>query len=79
MANDFKSFLLQASSTVLHMLHHCKLHHVWLQSKLCMGSVFTTGVGIVRRSVGIIKDIHFRGMHVSCVVVTSTARVTVDM
>ena len=44
-----------------------------------MGGVFTTGVGIVRWSVGIIKDIHFRGMYVSCAVVTSTARVTVDM
>ena len=55
-------FYMQTSPTILHMLHHCKLHHVWLQSKLCMGGVFTTAVGIAG---WIIKDVHFRGMHMS--------------
>ena len=56
-------FYMQTSPTVLHMLHHCKLHHIWLQSKLCMGGVFTTAVGIAGWSVGIIKDVHFRGSY----------------
>ena len=54
-------------STVLPMFQHCNLHCVWLQSKLCMGSVFTVAVGIAGWSVGFIKDIHFRGMHMSTI------------
>ena len=44
-----------------------------------MGSVFTAIVGIAGWTVGIIKDVHFRGMHVSCVFVTAATHVTVDM
>ena len=46
-----------------------------------MGSVFTVAVGIAGWSVGFIKDIHFRGMHINSnnVSFTYAALVTVDM
>ena len=35
-----------------------------------MGSVFTAAVGIAGWSVGFIKDIHFRGMRVSIIIMS---------